>query len=101
MNAAELVLRFADAVNLADVDRLSSLMTEGHVFIDSDGSRIIGRSAASKAWSQYFAMMHDYTVQVQETFLSGGTVVLVGMASGTYAGGGTPRASNRWTVPAA
>lgn len=94
------VLRFVDAINRADVGRLAALMTESHVFIDSDGSRVAGRTAVVAAWKQYFAMMESYHVVVRETFSSANVVVLAGSAEGAWA---EVTAGHRrlWTVPAA
>ena len=101
MNVEEVALAFVDAINHANVDRLAALMTDEHAFIDSDGSRTIGRESMRKAWSQYFSMMPDYRVTVEETFRSGETMVLIGTATGTYAPAGQPHAGRRWSVPAA
>jgi len=101
MRAEDVVLRFVDAINRADVDRLAALMTDDHVFVDSDGTRTAGRDVMREGWAGYFAMMADYRIAVAETYSSGATVVVVGTASGTYVGGGPPRPENRWSVPAA
>lgn len=101
MTVEAVVLRFVDAINHSDVDGLAALMTDNHAFVDSDGSRISGPSAVLEGWSQYFSMMLDYRVVVQETFSSGDTVVLVGTATGMYSCDGRPHPENRWAVPAA
>ncbi len=101
MNAEEIVFRFVDAINHADVDHLAALMTENHVFVDSDGSKINGRAAMVDNWSRYFSMMSNYRVNVQETYSSGNIVVLVGTASGTFTSGSQSHSESRWAVPAA
>ncbi|MEJ2217145.1 MAG: nuclear transport factor 2 family protein [Gemmatimonadota bacterium] len=101
MDVEQVAQRFVDAINGGDVESLSALMTDDHVFVDSDGSRTVGRQAVRDAWSQFFAMVGDYTVTVEERFHSGDTAVLVGMATGTVARAGGPRRANAWTVPAA
>lgn len=95
MDAGQAVVQFVAAINAADADRLAALMT-GHVFVDSDGSKITGREAMRNAWSQYFSMMSDYRIRVEETFCLGNKVVLIGVATGAWAAGGRP-----WSVPAA
>jgi ketosteroid isomerase-like protein len=92
----EVVQRFVDAINCADLHRLAALMTSSHTFVDSDGSTIVGQAAVLNAWSQYFLMIRDYRVVVQERFSSDRTVVLVGTATGICAS-----TEKRWTVPAA
>jgi hypothetical protein len=43
------VLRFNEAINVSDIDRLTPLMTEDHCFIDSAGNETRGRAAARHA----------------------------------------------------
>lgn len=79
---------------------MTSLMTEDHAFVDSDGSEIRGRERMSAAWAQYFRMFPDYQIEVQETYRRGRVVILVGAAQGTYAAGGELRSEDHWRVPA-
>jgi hypothetical protein len=98
--AETVALRFVDAINAADLGRLAAMMTDGHVFIDSDGAEVAGRASAVRAWSQYFTMMRQYRVAVRETFSAANVVVLVGAAEGVWAEAGAS-GRGRWTVPAA
>jgi uncharacterized protein (TIGR02246 family) len=82
MTIERVVLRFVEAINGADTERLAALMTADHVFVDSDGSKTTGRESMRKAWSQYFSMVRDYHINVEETFCGGNQVVLVGLATG-------------------
>ncbi len=41
--AIDVVLAFMDGINARDVDRLCSLMTEDHLFVDGLGNRVQGR----------------------------------------------------------
>ena len=99
--ARERVLEFIDAINAGDARRIGGLITEDHLFIDSDGTETRGWREMRQAWHQYFAMMPGYRIHVRETFCEGATVLLVGTAEGTYAPGGVPDPRNRWRVPAA
>jgi uncharacterized protein (TIGR02246 family) len=101
MTVEDVVLRFVEAINRADVGQLVALITDDHAFVDSDGSKITGREAVREAWSGYFSMTSDYTVAVEQALCSGNTVVVVGTASGAFARGGSPRPGSRWSVPAA
>ena len=92
---------FAEAINRQNVERISELMAEGHVFIDSLGTRIEGRAAIRKGWEGYFRMVPDYTITIQDTFVKGTTVVMLGTAQGTYSANGVLAPENRWTTPAA
>jgi hypothetical protein len=95
------VLGFVDAINAGDARKIGDLITEDHLFIDSDGSETRGWREMRQAWHQYFGMMPDYRIQVREIFCNGSTVVLVGTAAGTYAPDAVLEAKNRWSVPAA
>jgi uncharacterized protein (TIGR02246 family) len=101
MKVEKVALRFVDAIHGADLEGLAALMTDDHVFVDSDGSRIVGRESVLEAWSAYLSMMSDYRVDVQEIFSSEDTVVLIGRATGTFTIGGTPDPASCWVVPAA
>lgn len=46
----------------ADVDRLYSLMTKDHLFIDTHDKKVIGRVNMKQAWIGYFAMFPDYKI---------------------------------------
>ena len=49
VNGREIVLAFNDCINRRDLDGLARLMTDAHIFIDSDGNRVAGRVAAVAA----------------------------------------------------
>lgn len=101
MVAEKIVLLFVDAINHADITRLASLMTDNHVFIDSDGSNVRGKDAVVDGWSRYFSIVTDYSVTVHEIFSNENTTVLVGVATGAFARSGKSHPSNRFSVPAA
>ena len=92
---------FADAINHQNVEEITKLMTEDHVFIDSLGSRVQGKLKMIEGWKGYFRMVPDYTITIEETFVDGAVVVMLGTAQGTYSGDGTLRPENRWSTPAA
>jgi len=96
-----IALEFVDAINQADVGRLGALMTEDHIFIDSDGSRVVGRASVLDAWSQYFSMVSEYRVAAAETYVAADTVVLVGRAEGRCGGSRGAASLGCWSVPAA
>jgi ketosteroid isomerase-like protein len=92
---------FVDAINAGSIDKLAAMMTEDHVFIDSDGTKSLGKSRMVAGWSDYFAMVPDYRIIVTGEFRSEGTVVLTGEAEGTFTFDGALRPENHWKVPAA
>lgn len=101
-DAAESVAQaFVRAINRQDVAALVDLMTPEHCFIDSLGKLFEGRERMRAAWTEYFRMVPDYTIAVDESLCDGPVVVLLGMAQGTYAPDGLLRPENRWTTPTA
>jgi hypothetical protein len=97
----EAALAFVEAINAGSLERLTALMTEDHVFFDSDGANCPGKLSMTDAWRNYFAMVPDYRITVTETFSSGGTVMLAGQAEGTFVQDRILRPENHWRVPAA
>ena len=64
----KVVLDFVDAINSADVDKLYSLMTIDHIFIDSQDNKATGRDNMKQAWIAYFAMFPDYKIEIKQRF---------------------------------
>jgi ketosteroid isomerase-like protein len=95
------VMAFVSAINAHDLEALVNLMSEDHVFIDAFGESWQGRSTMRRAWKGYLDWFPDYTIVVEETFVNGNTVMLLGKASGTYAVDGDLPPENHWELPAA
>jgi ketosteroid isomerase-like protein len=91
---------FVEAINAHDPRRIVELMTPDGEFVDSLGVGF-GIDVLLEAWGQYFRMIPDYTITVEESLSRGGLVVLLGTAEGTYAPDGVLRAENRFRVHAA
>jgi len=53
MTPEEVARSFVDAINSQRLDRLTELMTDDHVFIDSDGSEVSGRQRIREGWKNY------------------------------------------------
>ena len=98
---AEIVLRFIDRINSADVDGLCALMTENHVFIDGLGNRVEGREKMRAGWKSYLVWFPDYRISHEEIFEDRDVVAVFGAVSGTYAVGGKLPKENHWEIPAA
>jgi uncharacterized protein (TIGR02246 family) len=92
---------FVEAINQRSVEQLAALMTEDHVFVDCLGTRHEGREKMKAGWEAYFRMVPDYEVVVEESYVSGAVVVLLGLATGTCAVEGKLLPENRWQAPAA
>jgi ketosteroid isomerase-like protein len=99
--AVDTALRFVERINAHDVDGLAALMTDRHRFVDAGGAVHTGREQMHEGWSEYFRMVPDYWISVEESFARGAVVVLLGTAGGTYSRDGTVQAENAWSTPAA
>lgn len=100
-NAVRIARRFVAAINRHDPDALADLMAARHRFVDSLGSVVEDREAMRLGWRAYFGMFPDYHIEIRGVASAAGTVLLTGVASGTYAGGRKPLSERRWSVPAA
>ena len=100
MTPLEVAEAFVAAINSGDVDRLASLMTDDHVFVDADGSEHGGRDNMEPGWCNYFKMVPDFRIEVTDRFEAGNVVVLLGHASGTFVHDGVLKSENYWSVPA-
>lgn len=107
---------FVEAVNRQDVDALVALMTPEHLFTDTLGNVARGRESLREGWTLYFQMVPDYRFEVEETYVNDSSVVMLGIAGGTYShafesvratGGptmlpdGTSKVMNKWQTPTA
>jgi uncharacterized protein (TIGR02246 family) len=92
---------FVDAINRQSAEAIAAIMTDDHAFIDSLGTRVGGRQRVKAGWETYFRMVPDYTVTIDETFVDGAVVVMLGSAQGTYSADGVVRPENKWSTPAA
>jgi|SRR5580700_1062527 ketosteroid isomerase-like protein len=81
----EIATSFIERINAADVAGLSELMTDDHIFQDALGERFIGRDTMRHGWTQYFAIVENYKVYVEEYFMREESVAMFGTASGAYA----------------
>ena len=88
MNNIEVVNAFMNAINAHDVDTLSKLMTENHVFTDSLGSSVTGRDQMIAGWKHYFVFCPDYWVAHEEFLEEDRLVAVFGSAGGTVAAEG-------------
>ena len=96
--------QFVTAINAHDVERLASLMTSDHRFIDSLGSVVEGRDSMQEGWKFYFAMVSDYHLKISRCFspeTAENETMLVGVASGSYWSDGLKRPNSGWSTPVA
>ena len=51
---------FNDAINRRDLDALAALMTDDHVFTDTEGNQVTGKRACTTAWEGFFDAFPGY-----------------------------------------
>jgi ketosteroid isomerase-like protein len=55
-----IVLQFNECINTQDIDGLSKLMSDNHVFIDSSDDVHTGKDSMVKGWIEFFNTYPDY-----------------------------------------
>jgi SnoaL-like protein len=104
MSPQEVAEQFVTAINTHDVERLASLMTLGHRFIDSLGAVVEGRESMRDGWKFYFTIVSDYHLEINRCFSAEAAkdeTMLVGVASGSYWSNGVKRPNSGWSTPVA
>jgi len=82
------VLMFNECINRADVEGLSVLMTEDHVFIDRENRVVNGRERMTDGWREFFCRFPDYRNTFDSMSSRGDRVVILGYA--VWEEGGEP-----------
>ena len=94
MGSIDVVRGFIARINDHDVDGLSAMLTENHRFIDSLGSVFVGRETLRAGWADYFRLVSEYRITIDECADGEPSLLLVGSVAGRSGG-------VEWTVPAA
>jgi ketosteroid isomerase-like protein len=79
--AKKAVLKFNDCINARDIARLSQMMTDDHVFIDTAGNRVSGKPACVGAWQSFFVAFPDYRNDFAQISTNEELLVIVGRSS--------------------
>jgi ketosteroid isomerase-like protein len=95
------VNNFVSAINAYDIEKIYSLMTDNHIFIDAHGNRVEGRDKMKAGWAGYFLWFPDYKIEITDIFEDGDTVAAFGFAGGTFKGLKTDHNENYWRLPVA
>ncbi len=98
---AQTVINFIKAINEADVDKIYNLMTDDHVFVDSQNNKTLGKEPMKQAWIDFYKLFPDYHLEVNEVLTKNEVVIVTGIASGTYKNLKFEEKDNSWIVPAA
>jgi ketosteroid isomerase-like protein len=97
----QVVLDFIEAINKHDVDEMTSLMDENHVFINSHGKKTVGKYNMEQGWKGYFEFFPDYTIEVSEITENESVIGVFGTATATYMNKKNKQNSNYWCLPGA
>lgn len=95
----QILYDFIEAINTHNVDKICSLMSEDHKFIDSHGNEVVGKEQMRAGWIGYFQLFPDYKIEIKEIFFDGDTIAAFGFAGGTFEGL-IDRKDNYWRLPA-
>jgi ketosteroid isomerase-like protein len=94
------VYDFAKAIGEHDIDKICSLMTVDHKFVDAHGNEVIGKEKMKAGWKGYLQLFPDYKIEIAEILANDETIAAFGFASGTYKGKTTDNNENYWRLPA-
>jgi hypothetical protein len=82
-SASETFQNFVSAINSHNIEALTALMSDGHLFVDSLGNRVEGAARMQTGWRSYFTMCPDYWLRLDTVISEVGTFLAVGAAGGT------------------
>jgi ketosteroid isomerase-like protein len=77
-SARNIVTAFNDCITRRDIDGLSKLMTDDHVFIDAVNNRISGKARCIEAWNGFFDAFPDYRNRFERVVMVGNEAVIIG-----------------------
>jgi len=93
-------LEFVESINQHDLEKINALLTDDHLFIDSQGGHYQGKEVMTEAWNGYFVLFPDYRIDIEEIVEKDSLISLFGFASATYTNKVT-NSSQFWRIPAA
>ena len=75
-----IALRFNECISNQDLEGLTLLLPEDHVFVDGEGTVHGPKEAMVRAWKEFFALYPDYRNVFVEVRGEGDLVVMLGHA---------------------
>ena len=72
------VASFNDCITRRDIDGLSRLMTDDHVFIDTANVTVSGKEQCVVAWKSFFRAFPDYRNHLERVRTTSTNVVIIG-----------------------
>ena len=97
----ESVLSFIEAINTHNLEQLTDLMTDDHIFVDTLGRRMSGLEEIREEWRKFMDVFPDYKVTVADILQKENVIGIIGRASGTYTLKGKQVSNGHWEIPAA
>src|SRR5262245_31672412 len=85
---------FAAAINSHDLEKIATLMSDNHTFIDAHGNEMTGKETMRIGWGSYFQFFPDYYVEIEGIVANGDLALAYG-----HAGAGI--GEKAWKIPAA
>ncbi len=73
------VYAFANAINEHSIDKMYSLMTDDHKFIDAHGNEVVGKDKMKIDWKSYFREFSDYKIEITNIFANGDSLALLAL----------------------
>lgn len=92
---------FVAAINEHNIDKIYSMMTDDHLFIDSCANEIIGKEKMRSGWVEYLRWFPDYKAVIKDIFIENNMIGAFGFASGSYICKKSGNAENHFHLPAA
>ena len=79
-NSSKIVSEFNSHISSRNLAELSTLIADDHVFIDTAGNRVVGRTDVVKAWQSFFEAFPDYYNEFKTMIERGSEVVVEGQS---------------------
>ena len=92
------VYEFANAINEHNTDKMYSLMTDDHKFIDAHGSEVMGKDKMKMDWKDHFRRFPDYKIEITKIFANGEFLGAFGFETGIFKGQQTDNNASSWPV---
>ncbi len=80
----QITLDFIDAINRNDLDKVTGIMTEDHLFIDLDKEEIYDHKTLVRWWQFYFSHWPEYRICVSELYQHENKVIVIGRTCGSH-----------------
>lgn len=82
----DIAFQFVEHINRRNLNRLSGLLSDDHVFIDLSGEEHRNKEELVDGWRSYFTQYPEYMIHLAEVFVLDNIVVLVGRTTGSHTG---------------